>query len=99
MNENMNGKQALASWDDQRMVTDLLDTARHIATEYGSYIIEGSNMQLRQLLTNNLNETYNDQFQIFEQMQQRGWYQTKPVQQPDLQTAKQKFTQTKGQLM
>ena len=32
-------------------------------------------------------------------MQQRGWYQTKPAQQPDIQTAKQKFAQTKNQLM
>lgn len=99
MNQNMNGKQACAKWDDQCMLGDLLDTAKHIATEYGSYIIEGSNAQVRQMLTHNMTETINDQFQIFEQMQQRGWYKTKPAQQPDIQTAKQKFTQTKNQLM
>ncbi len=96
---DMNGKQACAQWDDQRMVGDLLDTTKHIATVYGSYIIEGSCPNLRQVMTANMNETLNDQFQIFQQMQQRGWYQTKPAQQPDIQAARQKFTQEKGQLM
>ncbi len=99
MNQMNQNKQACESWDDRCMVSDLLDTAKHIATEYGSYIIEGSSQPLRQVLTTNLDETFNDQFQIFQQMQQRGWYQTKPAQQPDVQTAKQKFTQTKNQLM
>ena len=53
----MNGKQACASWDDRCMVNDMLDTAKHIATEYGSYIIEGSSEPLRQVLGKNLNET------------------------------------------
>jgi len=99
MNETMNGKKTCTQWDDQHMVGDLLDTAKHIASSYGNYIIEGSNPQIRQVLTTNMDEMLNDQFQIFEQMQQRGWYQTKPAQEPDVQTAKQKFTQQKGQLM
>ncbi len=98
-NQSMNNKQACASWDDRCMMGDLLDTTKHIAGEYGSYIVEGSNQPLRQVLTTNMDETLSDQFQIFQQMQQRGWYQTKPAQQPDVQTAKQKFTQTKNQLL
>ncbi len=104
MNGNMNtmnqqNKQACTKWDDQRMMGDLLDTAKHLATEYGSYITEGSCPQLRQVLTNNMTEMLGDQFQIFQQMQQRGWYQTKPAQQNDIQQAKQKCTQEKSQLM
>jgi len=100
MNNNMNsGKQACAQWDDQRMMGDLLDTAKHMATEYGSYILEGSCPQLRQVLTANMTEMLGDQYQIFQQMQQRGWYQPKPAQQPDIQAAKQKMNQEKSQMM
>ncbi|MCL1964062.1 MAG: spore coat protein [Firmicutes bacterium] len=99
MNEYKNDKKALTQWDDQRMVGDMLDTAKHIATSYGSFIIEGSNPQIRQILSTNMDETVCDQFQLFEQMQQRGWYQVKPAQQPDIQMAKQKFAQTKSQLL
>lgn len=97
--QTMQNKQASANWNDERMMSDLLDTTKHIATQYGSLILEGSTKPLRKILTDNLDETLNDQFQIFEQVQQRGWYQTKAAQQPDVQTAKQKFTQTKCQLM
>ena len=99
MNQNQNGNQACAQWDDRCMMNDLLETAKHIAGEYGSYVVEGSNEPFRQVLSTNMDETICDQFQIWQQMQQRGWYQTKPAQQQDVQTAKQKFTQTKTSLM
>lgn len=94
-----NNKQACAQWNDEKMLGDLLDTEKHIASEYGNYVIEGSCQPFRQVLLTNLDETYTDQFQVFQQMQQRGWYPTKTAQQQDVQTAKQKFTQTKSQLM
>lgn len=72
MNEPMNGKKACTQWDDQRMLGDMLDTAKHIATTYGNYLIEGSNPQIREVFSTNMDETACDQFQIFEQMQQRG---------------------------
>lgn len=98
-NSNMNAKQACNKWDDKCMMEDLLDTTKHIAEQYGSFVLEGSTQPFRQVLNTNMDQTINDQFQIFEQLQQRGWYQTKAAQQPDVQTAKQKFTQTKTQLM
>lgn len=96
---NQNGNNACAQWDDRCMMTDLLDTAKHITEVYGAYVCEGSSDTLRQVLQNNMDATANDQFQIFQQMQQRGWYQTKVAQQQDVQQAKQKFAQQKQQLM
>ena len=96
---NQNGNNACAQWDDRCMMTDLLDTAKHITEVYGAYVCEGSSDTLRQVLQNNMDATANDQFQIFQQMQQRGWYQTKAALQQDVQQAKQKFAQQKQQLM
>lgn len=95
---NQNGS-ACSQWDDRCMMGDLLDTTKHITGMYGTNVCEGSNDTLRQVLQFNLDEAANDQFQIFQQMQQRGWYQTKQAQQQDVQQAKQKFSQQMQQLM
>ena len=87
------------NWDDQCMATDLLDTTKHLASQYSTLILEGSAQPLRKIMSDNLNQTLNDQFQVFEQMEQRGWYQTQQAQQQDIQTAKQKFQQEKNKLM
>ena len=85
-------------WTDQDMIGDLLAQEKQLISTYGTYVSEGSCPNLRQVLTTNLEQTVQDQFHVFQQMQQRGWYQTKPVQQQDLQMAKQKFTQSKSQM-
>ena len=99
MNNQNTNRNACAQWDDRCMMTDLLDTAKHITEVYGAYVCEGSSETLRQVLQDNMDATANDQFQIFQQMQQRGWYQTKAAQQQDVQQAKQKFAQQTQQLM
>ena len=100
MNQNsMNNKRACAQWDDRCMIDDLLETSKHIAGEYSAYVVEGSNEGLRQVLSTNMDETICDQFQIWQQMQQRGWYQTKPAQPQDILMAKQKFAQTTASLL
>ena len=68
---NQNGNNACAQWDDRCMMTDLLDTAKHITEVYGAYVCEGSSDTLRQVLQNNMDATANDQFQIFQQKPQR----------------------------
>ena len=99
MNQTMNSKPASCKWDDKCMMEDLLDTTKHIVEQYSQSVIEGSTQQLRQILNTNMDQTINDQYQIFEQLNQRGWYPTKAAQQPDVQTAKQMFSQTRSQLM
>ena len=98
-NQSMNSKPASHKWDDKCMMEDLLGTTKHIVEQYGTNVIEGSTQQLRQILNQNMDQTINDQYQIFEQLNQRGWYPTKAAQQPDVQAAKQMFSQTRSQLM
>jgi len=98
MNSSMN-HSIDASWDDQRMINDLLSTEKQLAGEYGMQIIEGSTQQFRDVLTQNHRDTLQDQFKVYQQMEQRGWYPLKPAPQPEIQTAKQKFMAMKNQLM
>lgn len=53
---------------------------------------------MRQVLNDAYLQMGQDQLQIFNLMQQNGWYQTKPAQQPDVQQAKQKYQQMRGTL-
>lgn len=86
-------------WTDQDMIGDLLAQEKQLIGMYGTMICEGSNQAMRQLLNNNMNAAIDSQFKIFQQMQQRGWYQTTNATPQDIQSAKQKTTQTKNQMM
>lgn len=97
-NSGMQTNQMAQNWDDQRMINDLLSTEKHMAGEYGTLITEGSTQQFRDLLTHNMQTTLQDQFEVFTQMSNRGWYPTKPAQQPEIQTAKQKFAAMRNEL-
>ena len=63
-----------------------------------SDVLEASHQGMRQVLNDAYLQMGQDQLQIFNLMQQNGWYQTKPAQQPDVQQAKQKYQQMRGTL-
>jgi len=86
------------SWTDQDMVGDLLAQEKQIMGNYSIGITEGSSEPYRQVLTSNMEQTARDQFSVFQQMQQRGWYPTPTAQPQDVQTAKQKCGQHKNQM-
>jgi spore coat protein CotF len=77
---------------------DLLTQEKYMITSYGSFIPEASSQDLRQVLRENLEGCVQDQFTVFDQMSQLGWYQTKDAQMPEVQAARQKFQQMKTQM-
>lgn len=83
---------------DQDRMQDLLSQEKSLISGYGTFIPEASNPELRTLLTDNFTGCVNSQFTVFEQMNRMGWYPTKPAPQPDVDAARQKFEQLKGQL-
>lgn len=85
-------------WTDQDMLGDLLALEKQITTNYGTYVCEGSCEPFRQVLTSNYEQSSQDQFHVFQQMSQRGWYQTKAAPTQDVQTAMQKSNQNKSQM-
>ncbi len=95
MNQNMPMNQQL---NDQQRLDDLLTQEKHIISTYSASVPEASCPHLRQVLTDNLNQTLATQYTVWDQMSQKGWYPTKPAQQADVDTAKQKFTQMKQQM-
>ncbi len=84
--------------NDEDLMNDLLAQEKQLVSNYGTYVCEASCPNLRQVLVGNLTETTQDQFDVFNQMQSRGWYATKPANAPDVQAAKQKYAQIKSQI-
>ncbi len=95
MNQNMPGSNTLN--DEQRM-NDLLTQEKYLISSYSTFVPEAACPELHQVLTDNLNQSVQSQFQVFQQMEQLGWYPTKPAQQTDVTTAQQKFAQMKTQM-
>ena len=90
MNENV--------MNDQYGMEDLLEQEKYLIHNYGTFIPEASCPQLRQVLTQNFTECVQNQYTIFDQMNQLGWYPTKDAPVADVNAAREKFQQMQQQL-
>jgi len=89
------GSQTL---NDQDKMEDMLSEEKSLISAYGTFIPEASCPQLRQVLTQNFNECVENQYAIFDQMSQLGWYPTKAAPAADVTAARDKFSQLKQTL-
>jgi len=83
---------------EKEMLTDLLDQEKQLINLYSTGISESSCKNMRQVLTQNLNEICQDQYCVFDHMRTKGYYQGKTAPQNEVQQAKQKFSQMQTQL-
>jgi len=86
------------TFTEKELLNDLLTSEKQITAAYNTGITEASCQNLRQHLTKCLNDTQEIQYQLFNAMKQRGWYQTKPAPSQDVQSAKAKYNQMKSEL-
>lgn len=95
----MNNNAAPSStFTDQDRMEDLLAQEKYLIDGYSTFIPEASCPQLRQVLCDNLNGCFNNQYAVFDKMSQLGWYPTKNAPQADIDEARQKSEQLKQQL-
>ena len=94
MNDCANG----ACFSDQDRMEDLLAQEKYLIDSYSTFIPEASCPELRQVLNENLNGCFNNQYTVFDKMNQLGWYPTKNAPQADIDEAKQKSGQLMQQL-
>ncbi|MGI5850121.1 MAG: spore coat protein, partial [Christensenellales bacterium] len=62
---------------EQDLLNDLLNQEKQIMSSYATYIQEASCPNLRKILINQFNQASQDQYQVFDQMRQKGYYQPK----------------------
>ena len=83
---------------DQELSYDLLYQEKALMNNISSEVVEVSHMGLRTMLNDSFMQIGQDQLKIFECMNAQGWYQVKPAQSQDVQSAKQKFQQMRNTL-
>ncbi len=89
---------AQANLSEKDLLNDLLNQEKMMISSYATFVTEASCPNLRQVLTTQLNETATNQYQIFDQMRQRGYYATKDAPTADVTQAKEKMSQMKNNL-
>lgn len=92
MGEVMNTAQP-QNLTEQEIMTDLLATEKHITSAYNTFITETTCSNLRQNLKNILNEEHSIHENIYNTMNQKGWYTPTDAPSQDVQKAKDKFSQ------
>lgn len=87
-----------APLNDQELAFDLLYQEKALIANLASEVLEVSQSGMRQVMNDCYQQIGQDQLAIFQLMQQNGWYETKPAQPNDVQTAKQKYQAMRGTL-
>lgn len=83
--------------NDRDRMNDMLTQEKYLTQGYNTGLNEMQNPRLRQTIWNILNETHQMQFQIFDQMWQKGWYKIKAADQQEIGQAYQQFNGYKTQ--
>lgn len=83
---------------EQDLLNDLLNQEKQMVTSYATYLTEASCHNLRKLLSSQLSQTSHDQYQVFEQMRDKGYYQGKDASDQEVQQIKSDFKAMQNEL-
>jgi spore coat protein CotF len=86
----MNGQGS--QFADQDILQLALNESKHLAESINSYILEAGNEQLRKDYMNVLGDVYSQQKQIFDVMQQKGFYNVENATAQQINKAQSKFS-------
>ena len=89
MNKMMMTNQTMG---DKELINDSIASQKQIESSYNTFANECVNPTLRSDFLNILKEEHDIQFDLFSEMQKRGWYQTKPADQTEVSQSKQKYS-------
>lgn len=62
---------------EQDLLADLMNQEKQLLSTYTAALQESTCPQLRKLLINQLHQASKDQFELLDQMRQKGYYQSK----------------------
>lgn len=82
---------------EQEWMTDLMLAEKKMSANYDTYASECVNTQLRDQFLQILNQGHMTQTDLFNQAKSKGWYQVEQAPASKVDTAYQKFSNTKPQ--
>ena len=77
---------------------DLLDQEKLLMSYYSAALLEGSCKPFRKTILKNYTADAETQFQVFEQMLARGYYEVQPAAKPMIDSNAEKFSKVKKQI-
>lgn len=83
---------------EQDILADMLTQEKQLISSYSTLICETSCQNMRKVLQQNMTESMEDQYCIFDQMRTKGYYPTEDAPTPKVEKAKQKLGQIKSSL-
>lgn len=86
-------QQTTMNLSEQEILTDLLQTEKHITSAYNTFITESTCSNLRQNLKDILIEEQSIHENIYNIMSQKGWYATTNANPQEVQQTKTKYNQ------
>ncbi len=81
---------------DRDILSDALSTQKFTTGKFNTFANECAAQELRHDVMDILNEEHEIQYDIFSEMQKRGWYPTPEAEQQKIMQAKQKFQNMQG---
>ena len=84
---------------EQELANDALNTEKQLLNSYGIFLAESTCQNLRNELSQIITENQQVQFEIFNAMKAKGWYQIKNVPMQEMTDAVNKFQQVKTTMM
>lgn len=93
MNQQQASQTVTQNLSEQEILTDLLTFEKQTTAAYNSFITESTCANLRQNLKNILNEEHQIHENIYNIMNQKGWYTPIDAPDKDVQDLKNKFNQ------
>ena len=88
-------KKCVCNLTEQDLMEDLLTSEKYLIGSYSTFIPEAVCPQLKHVLTDNFNGCVLNQPEIFDKMNQLGWYAAKDAPKPEVEAARQKYQQMK----
>ena len=79
-------------WNEEQKLTDLLSTQKFLTGAYNSYYCEAATGAVKNCLSSILQDEHRIQEEIFNEMNNRGWYPLEKAEEAKLNSAKQKFS-------
>ncbi len=89
----MNNNSGSNSFTEKEVLHDALEAQKHVTGMFNNYSNECANPQVRKVMLDILNDEHSIQFDVFNDMQTRGYYSVTPAQQDKVNQIKSTYAQ------
>jgi len=80
-------------YDEKQMLTDLLTHEKFVTGNYSTYLCESCTPAVREVFTDLLGEEHKVQFEVWQEMNRRGFYPVPKAEESKITAAKDQFAE------